>query len=265
MRNVTWPHTDFDLVFEGGRFGDFDVRARHVGDLEIASGSVRVCDPDGESSIEVSSMPTGTFPVEVAIAKEGDYESAAALRVVFRRERAATWEVQPGRRMRPLPPFEDPGVSIATGWVVLVDDASDHASVDFEVGTHDRTYPIYVGRTSVGHATALAVDFDVLAVPQFDLIELALPLRVGKQDDPRFALVGVEAWATSPSDLELRGDIARICSGRVGDRSAPPFAPIIQTRPDFMQRFTFPAKSGPAFVRIYVGRKSLEKVSAAAG
>ena len=88
--------------------------------------------------------------------------------------------------------------------------------------------------------------------------ELALPFPIGRLEDPLFARAGVEAWATSPNDLELRGDIARLCVGRVGDpASKESIAPIVQTRPSFVQRFAFTATSGRAFVKVFVGHRSI--------
>ena len=252
-------HTDFDGVFEGGRFGDFDVRVRRVGDVNLASGSVTVRDTDGESWLDVRGIPDGTFPVEAAIATRDGHESFAALRIVFSSEPTRTWEVQSRDGERPHPPFEYPGVSIGSGWLAIKDTFGENEAemVAIEVGTHDQTFSVYLGRGDDGRVTALAVDFNVLVEPLFDLVELALPFSVGRLDDSRFALVGVEAWATAPTELELRGDIARICFARAGDTSAKFFMPIMQTRPSLVQRFTFPIASGPAFVRIYVGCRPL--------
>ena len=256
---MAWPHTDFARVFAGGRFGDFDAAMRHVGDLEIVSGCVAVYDPDGSSSVELRGLPSGTFPVEIAIAKCGDHEAIAAMRVAFERERATTWELHRPDHDRPHAPFERGGLVVESGWVAMCDASRRDPFVEIEIGTHDSTYAIYVGRTSEGRVSSLAVDFDVLTVPIFENVELALPLAVGKIDDPQFALVGVEAWATAPNALELRGDIARIAFARVGDPAAKEsIAPIVETRPSFVQRFTFPVSSGRAFVKLYVGRRALD-------
>lgn len=250
-------HTDFDEVFLGGRFGDFDVTSRRVGELAVTSGGVAVLDPQGDGGrIDTPDLPVGTFPVEIAVASFGGHETIACLRVSFDRERAATWELQKPRRDRPRPPFEIGGVLVDSGWIAFADSATnigyanDDEIVGVEVRTHDREYGIYVGRTSDGRVTSLAVDGDLLTVPLYEDVEIALPLTPGRLEDPRFDLVGVEAWATSPNQLELRGDIARICSGSA--------RAIVETRPAFVQRFTF-AGTGRAFVRLYVGRRALAR------
>lgn len=228
-------HSDFTAAFTPGtRFADDDgdvieVSPRVIGELDVPSGRLCVCDPLTSSFEELAPLareaPTGTFPVEVAIARmaNGDLRVACA-RVRFdAATQATTWE--PALVEGQPPPGEDevPGYGVDAGMGSFLDAVArasfDEATTDAWLAALERNsvdtwtshvagigkanvvmcssgwgdgfYASWWGLSAEGHVVELVTDFEVLLGPVRETFELQLPLASGAVKHPLLVKHGV--------------------------------------------------------------------------
>lgn len=231
-------HSSFADAFRAGarfahpRDGEL-VMARHVvGELVVRSGRIAACDPfiaDWAARDDglVRRVPTGRFPVELALAV-GDPARlgtrVAAARVRFADAPAVRWELarcEPGSAARSSIAeldgygvdagtgcFYDPMITQAAvddatteGWIAALDPAAtpgwgahlatvgDGTVAMFTSGDGDGMYQSYWGEDAEGKLVELVTDFDLLLEP--DEVALPLPATRGEVAHPLLAAHGL--------------------------------------------------------------------------
>lgn len=228
-------HSPFANAFNSGtRFvqegsGLVEVRTHALGQLKVPSGRIAASDPfvtdfDEPAAAFARAAPTGSFPVEVAVARFDNADArVACARVRFSTAEAVRWEVAAFDGQRALAADELPGYGVdagtgcffdaeargdvdeATGarWLAAmeaagVDTWSWHVAdlgganvVMFSSGWGDGFYTSYWGLDGDGGVVELVTDFEVLVEGVSERVELPLPLPRGRVEHPLLARAGV--------------------------------------------------------------------------
>ncbi|OUS28660.1 hypothetical protein A9Q99_11655 [Gammaproteobacteria bacterium 45_16_T64] len=209
MSTLTFTIPYYDSAFEEGCSitrdeGRFDMRVKSAGDIIISSGELIGADPFilvGDAPF-VQTVPVGTFPVRLAVAKIDDDERVALARIDFATDTVVQWEMA-------LLPEQDPdaleedeiyGFTTDAGAACFMDkdssaalkneirDGSDFfeelmeemdenfestwawANMELETGNivsfmsgyGNGYYATYFGKNAAGDVVAVVTDFDVL-------------------------------------------------------------------------------------------------------
>lgn len=183
--------------------GAVALSALEIGKLGVPSGRIVACDPFICDRTEAFSrrVPTGKFPVQLAIAKLPNDERVAFARILFADRPAVRWEMalRPGQTLKDLKPGYIHGYGVDTGTGAFMDAATlapylaataDEAAtmrlVDvlnaapvgsrawllrpygqanvamFSSGWGDGFYASYFGLDAAGRVVALVTDFGVV-------------------------------------------------------------------------------------------------------
>lgn len=199
----------YDDAFEPGCVierdeGRFEMRVQNAGDIILTSGQLIGADPFilvGDAPF-VQPVPTGTFPVRLAIAKIDDDERVALARIDFSSTSIARWEMalQPEQDPDALEDDEIYGFTTDAGTACFMDKQSSEALkseisdgsdffeelmeemdenfqstwawanmeletgniVSFMSGYGNGYYATYFGKDKEGNIVAAITDFDVL-------------------------------------------------------------------------------------------------------
>lgn len=232
-------HSEFDRAFASGtrfrpdRGGEPITVATHsVGALEVPSGRIGAADPFTMAWREpdppfARTAPTGTFPVELAVARfthpGGIDERVACARVRFSDRRAIRWEMALFEGQAPVEDGMVAGYGVDTGTGCFFD-AAARADVDeaataawlaaceksyrhtwshhtaavgganvvmFSSGIGDGFYASWWGLDEAGAPAELVTDFETLVGSTSETIELDLPLPRGRFRHPLLERHGV--------------------------------------------------------------------------
>lgn len=295
-------HSPFADAFRPGtRFvqensGLVEVSTRTLGELAVPSGRIGAADPfvtafDEPAATFARAAPTGTFPVEVAIARFDNADArVACARVRFSTTEAVRWEVATFEGQGALADDELPGYGVdagtgcffdaeargdvdeATGarwlaameaagvdtWTWHVADLGGANVVMFSSGWGDGFYTSYWGLDADGRVAELVTDFGVLVEAVSERVELPLPLPRGRVEHPRLASAGVTVrgplWSRTTAIVGGSG-VARVeLSG--GE-------PVAMTWEGKERRYTW-EKAAPGsrlVVSVMVGERALPTVA----
>lgn len=233
-------HSPFAEAFRPGTSfvqessGLVEVSTRTLGELKVPSGRIAAADPfvtafDKPAAAFSRTAPTGTFPVEVAIARFDNADArVACARVRFSSAEVARWEVATFDGQGVLSGDELPGYGVDSGTGCFfdaeargdVDEATgarwlaamEAAGVDtwtwhvaelgganvvmFSSGWGDGFYTSYWGLDGDGRVAELVTDFGVLVEAVSERVELPLPLPRGRVEHPRLVSAGVTVRGT---------------------------------------------------------------------
>jgi hypothetical protein len=200
-----------------------EIETRVIGELTVPSGRIHVSDPlttsfEDPGTPLARQAPTGSFPVEVAIAHfENDDRRVACSRVRFDASAPATrWELALFEGQPPPGADDMAGYGVDTGTGCFFDaaaraDVDEATSNDWldameanavptwtwhvaEVGKAnvvmcssgwgDGFYGSWWGFDAAGRVVELVTDFEVLIGPSRETVELPLPLSAGRVRQP---------------------------------------------------------------------------------
>lgn len=296
-------HSPFAAAFTPGtrlredRGRTIVMSTRALADLQVPSGRITVADPFETSFDEpgtplARTAPTGTFPVEVALAHldNGDIRVACA-RVRFGEGPAVSWEAATFEGQAPI---EDKipgyGVDAGTGcffdvaacapvseaeteaWLAAtqanyVGTATWHVApvgganvVMFSSGWGDGFYGSFWGFDAKGGLAELVTDFEVLLGSIYEQVALPLPLPRGRLSHPDLA-----RHAVSLRTLWLSRNMA-ILGGRGAARVELSSGGEVQmSRKGGERHYTWtpPPPGTQLLVMIHVGVKPLDVLEAA--
>jgi hypothetical protein len=203
--------------------GTIEMTTHVVGELKVPSGRLCVGDPfttSFESERPLArTVPTGRFPVELAIARFGNGDlrvACARVRFVSSRELAHSWEPAGFEGDRAVSEEEVSGYGVDAGmgcffdhraqgsvtdvtrnawlraaeanevesWTWHTTDLGEANVVMFSSGWGDGFYGSFWGFAADGRTVELVTDFELLVGPTSDSFELSLPLPRGRIKHP---------------------------------------------------------------------------------
>jgi hypothetical protein len=271
---------------------------RTVAELKVPTGRIVVCDPFTTSFEQPGtplsrSSPTGTFPVELAVARfENDDERVACARVRFAEDsKPVRWEAASFAGGPPAKAEAIPGYGVDTGMGCFFDESA-HGSVDeteveawlaattarqvntwtwhsaeigranivmFSSGWGDGFYGSFWGLDGDDRVVELTTDFEVLLGPDSQSLELPLPLPRGRIRHPL-----LEAHDVVLSGAWL-GRTTAILDGKGTARvELSNGAPVTINRKGAAREYTWepPPPGVNLIVRVMVGVKPLDRLEA---